>query len=102
MSVRTTTRLALARLAKAGLLPAEDAALLIRADRIWRTVQGMLRITVGRGAKEALPEAFARPLLRAATEAGVPGAGRGGIARHAGRARRAGPRRLHAPCGEIA
>jgi [glutamine synthetase] adenylyltransferase / [glutamine synthetase]-adenylyl-L-tyrosine phosphorylase len=67
-----TTRVALAHLAEAGLLPTDDAELLIRADRVWRTVQGMLRITVGRGAKEALPDAFARPLLRAATEAGAP------------------------------
>lgn len=72
--LRTTTRLALAHLAKAGLLPADDAALLVRADRIWRTVQGMLRITVGRGAKDLLPEASARPLLRAAAQAGAPAA----------------------------
>jgi len=58
-----TTREALARLADAGVLPAEDAALLIRADHTWRTVQGMLRITVGREAGEVLPEASALPLL---------------------------------------
>ncbi len=34
-------------------------ALLIRADHVWRTVQGMLRITVGRGARDELPEASA-------------------------------------------
>ena len=72
--LRTTTRLALAHLAKAGLLPADDAALLVRADRIWRTVQGMLRVTVGRGAKDLLPETSARPLLRAAAQAGAPAA----------------------------
>jgi [glutamine synthetase] adenylyltransferase / [glutamine synthetase]-adenylyl-L-tyrosine phosphorylase len=60
-----TTRIALDRLAKAGLLPAEDAALLIRADHLWRTVQGMLRITVGRGPPDDLPDASARALLRA-------------------------------------
>jgi glutamate-ammonia-ligase adenylyltransferase len=60
-----TTRVALRRLAEAGLLPRDDAALLIKADRMWRTVQGMLRITVGRDAGEDLPEASARPLLRA-------------------------------------
>ncbi len=64
-----TTRVALARLAKAGKLPADDAALLIRADHIWRTVQGMLRITVGRGAGEELPDASAQALLRAVGEA---------------------------------
>jgi glutamate-ammonia-ligase adenylyltransferase len=60
-----TTRTALQRLAKAGLLPADDADLLIRADYVWRTVQGMLRITVGRGARDALPDASAQALLRA-------------------------------------
>ena len=47
-----------------------DAALLIRADRVWRTVQGMLRITLGRAVPAELPEAPARALLR--------GRGRGG------------------------
>jgi glutamate-ammonia-ligase adenylyltransferase len=60
-----TTREALRRLRDAGVLPAAEAALLIRADHTWRTVQGMLRITVGRDAGETLPEASARPLLRA-------------------------------------
>jgi glutamate-ammonia-ligase adenylyltransferase len=60
-----TTRTALARLAEAGHLSAEDAAVLIRADRLWRTVQGMLRITVGRGHRGDLSEASARPLLLA-------------------------------------
>ncbi len=60
-----TTRVALRALAAAGVLPAADAALLIRADHAWRTVQGMLRITVGREAGETLPEASARPLLQA-------------------------------------
>ena len=64
-----TTRVALARLAEAGRLPADDAALLIRADHVWRTVQGMLRITVGRGAREELPDASAHALLRAVGDA---------------------------------
>jgi glutamate-ammonia-ligase adenylyltransferase len=59
-----TTRIALARLAKAGKLPADDATLLIHADHVWRTVQGTLRITVGRGMGEALPDAAAHILLR--------------------------------------
>jgi [glutamine synthetase] adenylyltransferase / [glutamine synthetase]-adenylyl-L-tyrosine phosphorylase len=66
-----TTRVALARLRDAGHLPRVDAELLIRADRVWRTVQGMLRITIGRTAPAELPEATARPLLRAAGAAGV-------------------------------
>jgi glutamate-ammonia-ligase adenylyltransferase len=60
-----TTRIALARLAKAGKLPADDATLLIHADHVWRTVQGTLRITVGRSMGEVLPDAAAHALLRA-------------------------------------
>ena len=60
-----TTRIALARLAGAGLLAEEDCRLLVRADHLWRTVQGMLRITAGRNAPENLPEASARALLEA-------------------------------------
>jgi glutamate-ammonia-ligase adenylyltransferase len=67
-----TTRIALARLRDAGYLPQADADLLTRADRLWRTVQGMLRIAIGRTAPAELPEATARPLLRAAAAAGAP------------------------------
>lgn len=66
-----TLRIALRRLADAGLLPPEDAALLIHADHAWRTVQGMLRIVVGRKVGETLPDASARPLLAAAAAAGM-------------------------------
>jgi glutamate-ammonia-ligase adenylyltransferase len=66
-----TTRIALQRLADAGFVAEADAALLIRADRLWRTVQGMLRITVGRNAQPELPDASLRPLLRAMGEAGA-------------------------------
>ena len=68
----TTTRTALRRLAEAGLLPEADADTLIRADRVWRTVQGMLRIMLGRGTHTELPEATAQALLRAAAAAGAP------------------------------
>jgi [glutamine synthetase] adenylyltransferase / [glutamine synthetase]-adenylyl-L-tyrosine phosphorylase len=64
-----TTRVVLARLSAAGLLPQDDAALLIRADHVWRTVQGMLRITVGRSARDELPDATADAVLRAVGEA---------------------------------
>ena len=60
-----TTRVALETLAKARKLETEDAALLMRADHLWRTIQGMLRITVGRGPREALPDASEQALLRA-------------------------------------
>ena len=61
-----TTRIALHRLADAGLLDRADAALLIRADHFWRTLQGMLRITVGRVGGEELPGPSAEMLTRAA------------------------------------
>jgi len=41
------TRVALDRLGQAGLLGAEEAALLIRADHLWRSVQALVRLTVG-------------------------------------------------------
>ena len=42
-----TTRLALRRLAKGGMLTSTDAAMLIETDRFWRSVQSMLRILFG-------------------------------------------------------
>jgi len=45
-----TTRVALARLGAAGLLP--EAAELVRAERLWRAALGVLRLTVGRAAAE--------------------------------------------------
>jgi glutamate-ammonia-ligase adenylyltransferase len=64
-----TTRIALAGLRDAGLLPEEDAGLLIRADRVWRTVQGMLRLTETRAPGEKLSEASTAALTRAASTA---------------------------------
>ncbi len=64
------TRAALAALRDAGLLPAEDAVLLIRADRIWRAMQGMLRLTLARPAADTPPEAAMPALLRAAEVTG--------------------------------
>ncbi len=74
-----TTREALARLRDAGHLPETDAELLIRADRIWRTIQGMLRITYGRAAPEKLSEAATAALLRAARTAGARLGGAGAL-----------------------
>jgi len=65
------TRDALSRLNERGLLRSDDAALLIRADRIWRTVLGMLRLTDGPAPREALSEAAADALLAAARAAGL-------------------------------
>ena len=60
-----TTRLALAALAKAGILPPEEADALVAADRLWRAIVAHLRLTVGRGRGEALPESVAAALLAA-------------------------------------
>jgi glutamate-ammonia-ligase adenylyltransferase len=61
-----TTREALARLGAAGLLPEEEAAALIAADRLWREVTGLIRLTVGRTRDGALPAPAAAALLRVA------------------------------------
>ena len=53
------TRLALRRLAHAGVLAAPDAALLTEADFIWRGVQGLLRVALGR----RIPKSVGGPLL---------------------------------------
>ncbi len=68
-----TTRIALSNLAAAGYLEPNDVARLVRADNTWRTVQGMLRITLGRTYPAELPEATARPLLRAMNAVDLPG-----------------------------
>ena len=53
------------------MLDRREAALLVQAERLWRTIQGMLRMTVGRVEAETLPPASAALLLRAAAEVGV-------------------------------
>ncbi|MCB4822114.1 bifunctional [glutamine synthetase] adenylyltransferase/[glutamine synthetase]-adenylyl-L-tyrosine phosphorylase [Roseicella aerolata] len=62
----TTTRLALARLRDAGVLPPEEAEALIRADRLWRTVAGLVRLIIGKSRDGALPAPAVAALLRAA------------------------------------
>ncbi len=64
-----TTRTSLAALARIGALTEADAALLIGADRIWRTVQGLLRIMLGRTIPEQLPPPVAE---RVACATGLP------------------------------
>jgi glutamate-ammonia-ligase adenylyltransferase len=56
---------ALARLRDAGLLPADEAAALILADRLWRGVQGTLRIAIGPRPVVDLPDPAAQALLSA-------------------------------------
>jgi len=57
------TGAALRRLRDAGALAPATAALLIRADRVWRTVQGVLRIAAGRQPPDNLPHATADILM---------------------------------------
>jgi glutamate-ammonia-ligase adenylyltransferase len=60
-----TTRVALAALAKAGLLSGAEAATLIAAERLWRAIVAHLRLTVGRWDAEFLPDPVAAALLAA-------------------------------------
>jgi glutamate-ammonia-ligase adenylyltransferase len=61
--VSPTTRVAVANLAKAGLLDAAEAASLTAADRLWRTVIAHRRLTVGRWKEPELPAPIAASLL---------------------------------------
>ena len=72
-----TTHVALRRLGDAGAIAGSDADGLIVAERLWRTIQGMLRMTVGRVEAETLPDASAAALLRAAAKVGVEAADTG-------------------------
>jgi glutamate-ammonia-ligase adenylyltransferase len=54
----TTTRIAFADLAERGFLSDTEAGRLIAADRIWRAIQGLLRITGGR----AIPQTLSAPV----------------------------------------
>jgi glutamate-ammonia-ligase adenylyltransferase len=63
----TGTTEALDRLARAGVLEAGERAALVRASRLFRTVQGLLRLTVGKPRAEAdLPAPVASAIARAA------------------------------------
>jgi glutamate-ammonia-ligase adenylyltransferase len=62
------TRDAISNLARAGLLEASEARLLADADFLWRSVQGLLRIALGR----TIPKTLSGPLLeKLARVAGV-------------------------------
>jgi glutamate-ammonia-ligase adenylyltransferase len=56
---------AFANLARIGALPPDDAALLTEADRFWRTLQGLMRIALGRLVPRDLPPPLLEKLLRA-------------------------------------
>jgi glutamate-ammonia-ligase adenylyltransferase len=64
----TTSRFALQNLVDLGVLAAEDGAALIEADHLWRTIQSMLRLTVGPVTAPDIAEASARILLAATGE----------------------------------
>ncbi|MBL8669497.1 MAG: bifunctional [glutamate--ammonia ligase]-adenylyl-L-tyrosine phosphorylase/[glutamate--ammonia-ligase] adenylyltransferase, partial [Alphaproteobacteria bacterium] len=67
---------ALARLAEAGLVTAEDAAALTRAARLWRRMQGLVRLTVGDGFDMAqAPKGLRDLLCRAGADLGALPAG---------------------------
>jgi len=66
-----TLRLAVAGLRRAGHLTEKEANTLVRADRIWRTVQGMLRLTDGGRPPAELSDTALAALLRAMHASGV-------------------------------
>ena len=53
--LRQTTRLVLAELGREGILDEREAATLIQAERLWRTLLGLMRLTVGKWKDAALP-----------------------------------------------
>lgn len=53
--LRRTTRHVLAELGRAGLLGEREAATLIQAERLWRAMLGLLRLTVGKWREPGLP-----------------------------------------------
>jgi glutamate-ammonia-ligase adenylyltransferase len=59
------TGAALANLARIGALPTADTDMLIHADKFWRTVQGLMRIALGRAIPETLPPPLLEKLLHA-------------------------------------
>ena len=94
-----TTRIALQRLGKAGHLPPAEMEALLRADHLWRTVQGMLRILVGRATAPDLPGAAEQALLAAAGAGHEMPALRATIERTAGEVRAIFVRQIGNPGG---
>ncbi len=62
----TNTATALERLGSAGLLAPEEAAMLVRADRLWLGLSGLVRLTQGKRRAETPPAPVAEALLRGA------------------------------------
>src|SRR5690606_20895 len=53
--LRRTTRQVLAELGRQGLLDEAEAAALIQAERLWRSLLGLMRLTVGKWREPELP-----------------------------------------------
>ncbi|MBY0335544.1 MAG: hypothetical protein K2X11_02975 [Acetobacteraceae bacterium] len=64
--LRGTTREVLAALGRAGLLEEREAATLIQAERLWRTLLALLRLTVGKLRDGAPPAPVEEALRRSA------------------------------------
>ena len=62
----TTTHIAIANLAKIGALDATEAEALIAAERLWRGISGILRLSLGPWREDMLPEPAASTVLRVA------------------------------------
>jgi glutamate-ammonia-ligase adenylyltransferase len=72
--IHANTGAALAALARAGVLPAGDAAILIDALALWRRLQGFLRLTIGQEFDEAaLPEGIKHAIAAAGRAADFAG-----------------------------
>ena len=69
--VSTTLRLAVAGLHQAGHLADMDAQLLIHADRVWRSLQSILRLTHGPKPPAELAPSAVHAILEAMRNAGV-------------------------------
>jgi glutamate-ammonia-ligase adenylyltransferase len=103
--LRRTTREVLAALGRHGLLEDREAATLIQAERLWRTLLGLMRLTVGKWATPELPatlEAAMREQTAALVHHAVPDheALRAEISRHAAAVRAAFEHRIGPPGGE--
>ena len=59
----TQTRSALAALARHKVLDAAEAQTLIAAEKLWRTVSGLLRLTIGNTREAGLPDTVGHALL---------------------------------------
>ena len=77
-----STGSALAKLTEAGLLDRADSELLIGAGLLWRTMQGMLRVLVGRSVPEDIAPSTALPLMHAVRAMGIDVADIAGLRRH--------------------